>query len=149
MDIILRHAWALFLVATFMNALIYRLRSYPHIARDGSLAAGYRSLIWGYLLSGVLPWAIVGLGVVSGGLPSTASLFHPREGNPYVAAFYLSVLAILALATYWMFHGGAEAVVRHPGLMNIDMKNPGMLKLVWCLMVFGSVLGAVGLWTSG
>jgi len=41
-----------------------------------------------------------------------------RTSNPFVFAFYASVLVVWVLAAKWLyFRGGAEMLVGHPGLV--------------------------------
>ena len=102
-----------------------RARSRRHVAEDPSLAAGYRKLLCGVLIWGNVPWIIMGLGCLVGGVPSVFHYARPRDGNPFVWAFFASGLLILALGTYWLFAaGGAEMIIRHPGLVEHRTSEP-------------------------
>jgi hypothetical protein len=146
MPLFVRHFWIAFIAATIANAAIFWARSRRHVAADPSLAAGYRKLLWGLLLWGNVPWVIMGLGCLFGGVPSVFHYVRPRDGNPFVLAFFASGLLIMGLGTYWLFsRGGAEMIVRHPGLLNVDLQSPALLKFFWCLCLAGGVVGAISM----
>ena len=56
-------------------------------------------------------------------------------------AFYLTAVA-LSIATFnWMFfHGGAEALVKYPGLLNLPHR-PWEVKVYFLLSLAGEVVG--------
>jgi hypothetical protein len=116
MDAVLRQFWLLAIGGTFLNAAIWWWNGRGRRRRDPSLVAGYRRLTLGFALWGSVPWLVMGMGAVIGGLPSVA-YFDPANG-PWVLAWYASILAIYALLGHWIFlRGGAEEVARHPGLL--------------------------------
>jgi hypothetical protein len=133
-QLFLRHFWLIAIAATIVNALILWVRSRRHVHRDQALESGYRTLFWGLLIWGNLPWVIMGLGVLVGGVPTVLHYLRPRDGNPYVLAFYASGVLIGTLASYWLLaRGGAEMIARHPGILRVDIENPAWVKLLWCL----------------
>jgi hypothetical protein len=149
MPLLLRHLWLLCIAATIINALIFWVRSRHHGYNDPSLEGGYCQLFWGILTWGNIPWVIMGLGILVGGVPSTFHYFRPRDGNPFVLAFFASVFIIWALGTYWLFvRNGAEMITRHPGLFNGDIKSPAFIKLFWCLCLAGGIVGAVAMFVT-
>jgi hypothetical protein len=79
----------------------------------------------------------MGGGVVVGGAPSVFHYFNPR-GGPFVIAFWVTVV-VLWIGTYrWLFRGGAEELVAHPGLLNIQV-GPRVIKLLFLLALAGGV----------
>ena len=102
---------------------------------------GYRSLIRGWLLYGNLPWVVMGVGIVYGDVPSDFHYFDPRNG-PFVVAWYVTVVVLWVLTAYWVFlRGGAEALIRHPGLLNLPVQEPWAVKAAVVLMLLGGVAG--------
>lgn len=88
----------------------------------------------------------MGLGCLIGGVPSVDHFFRPRDGNPFVLAFFASVFLVWGLGTHWLFaRGGAEMVVRHPGLLNFDPRSPALLRFLWCLSLAGGIVAAVAM----
>jgi hypothetical protein len=86
--LVARHAWAMFIVITCLNAATWRWRARRHIAVNPALAPGYRRLIRSWLVFGNVPWVVMGLGIVFGG----------------VVAFWVA-------SVYWIFfRRGAEPV---------------------------------------
>jgi hypothetical protein len=140
----------MFIAVTIVNALIFRARSQRHIAKDPSLEEGYRKLFWGLLIWGNLPWVIMGLGCLVGGIPSVFHYFRPPDGNTFILAFFASIFLIWILGTYWLFvRGGAEMLIRHPELFNSDFQSPAMLKLFWCLCLAGGIVAVTSMLVPG
>jgi hypothetical protein len=109
----------MFIAITCINVLYLKFHSRERIRQRPELAAGYQRLIWGYLFWGNLPWIIMGLGLELGGLPSIFSYFRPRDGNPFVLAFFIVVFAVWILGFWWLFFArGAEFLVEHPRRIN-------------------------------
>ena len=137
-----RHAWLLFIATMVANALVLKFRSRAYIQQQPELAAGYRSLFYGILLWGNLPWVVMGIGIVFGGVHSVFSYFRPRDGNPFVLAWFGVVVALWLLGFYWIFaRRGAEFLIEHPGLLRGNPKSPATIRLFYCLMVAGGVAG--------
>jgi hypothetical protein len=125
---VFRHTWILFIAVTCANAAIWWNRGKKEIARQPELEAGYRSMIRGWLIYGNLPWVVMGTGIVLGDVPSVSHYFDPRNG-PFVVAFYVTVVGLWILTAYWVFFkGGAEALIRHPGLLNLPSQSPAAVK---------------------
>jgi len=108
------------------------------------LAAGYQRLFNGVLLWGNLPWVVMGVGIVVGGVHSVFAYFQPRDGNPFVLAWFGVVIALWLLGFYWLIaRRGAEFLVEHPGLLRGFPKSPAMIRFFYCLMVAGGTVGLV------
>jgi hypothetical protein len=136
-----QHAWVLFIVVTCANGAIWWSRGKKEMAEHPELEEGYRSLIRGWLLYGNLPWVVMGVGIVFGGVPSVFHYFDPRNG-PYVIAWYVTVVALWIVTAYWVFvRDGAEALIRHPGLLNLPTQEPWAVKALLVLMLAGGIAG--------
>lgn len=136
-----QHMWIVFILGTCANGAIWWIRGKKEIAAHPELEEGYRSLIRGWLLFGNLPWIVMGVGVVFGGVPDLFHYFDPRNG-PYVIAWYVSVVAVWILTAFWVFvRGGAEALIRHPGLLNWPTQDPQTVKVLFLLALAGGVAG--------
>ena len=139
--IIFKHAWLLFILATCVNGAVWWHRARPKIAENPALEQGYRRLIRSWIIYGNLPWLVMGAGILSGAVPSTFHYFNPRNG-PFVIAFYMTVVVLWILSFYWMFfRGGAEDLILHPGLMNLPVSSPSLIKAYFLLCLAGGVLG--------
>jgi hypothetical protein len=127
-QIFLRHAWVLFIFVTCLNGVIWRWRARKHISANPSLTQGYTSLIRGWLIFGNLPWLVMGLGIVFGGVPTIWHYFNPRNG-PVVLIWYVTIVALWIASINWMFfRGGAEMLITHPGLLNLPSDQPRVVK---------------------
>jgi hypothetical protein len=136
--------WAVCIAVSFINARMFQARARRHALDNPQLSEGYRAIIKGFVMWGNLPWVVMGIGCVFGGVPSVFDFFRPRDGNPFVLAFFASVILVWVLGTYWLvFRGGAEMLVKHPGLFNVDLKNPKVVKLYWFLCLAGGVAGMI------
>jgi hypothetical protein len=141
--------WAVSILITFVNARIFWSRSRKYIQVKPELEAGYRSLMKGVVLWTSIPWVIMGIGCVFGGVPSVFSYFRPRDGNPYVLAFYACVFVEWLLATNWIvFRGGAETLVEHPGFFNFETKNPRIVIFIWFACLAGGIFATVLMFTQ-
>jgi ABC-type branched-subunit amino acid transport system permease subunit len=136
--------WAICIVVTFGNAWIFQLRTRPHIQANPELEEGYRAIIKGFVVWNTVPWVVMGIGCVFGGIPSVFSYFRPRDGNPYVLAFFASVLFVLLVTTNWLlFRGGAEMLIKHPGIFNVSFRNKRWIILYWLFCLAGCIVGFV------
>jgi len=135
-----RYAWLIFLGGILLNVPILWRRSRPQIAAHPELEAGYRRLIRGLAFWGSLPWLVMGLGCLAGGVPFWQFL-RPAGGGPYVWRFWAVVYAEFVLLGYWaVWGGGAEALVRHPGVINIRTRSVRRMR---GLLVGIAVLGVI------
>jgi hypothetical protein len=136
--------WAVSIIVTLLNTAIFRSRASRQIQANPKLQEGYRTLIKGLVFWGNLPWVIMGVGCVFGGVPSVFHFFRPRDGNPFVLAFFASVFLEWILGTYWLvYRGGAQMLVTHPGLFNLDLKTPRMVVLFWFLSLAGGIFAVI------
>jgi hypothetical protein len=133
--------WAIAIFFSFLNTRIFRFRARPHIQAHPELEAGYRTLIKGYLTWGNLPWVVMGIGCTFGGIPSVFYFFRPQDRNPFVLAFWFSILLLWILGTNWLlFRGGAEMLVKHPGILNFHFKSPRTILFFWFFSIAGGVV---------
>lgn len=140
-QILFRHAWLLFILVTCLNGAIWRWRARKYISANPALGPGYRRLIRGLLLFGNLPWLVMGLGILVGGVPTVWHYFNPRNG-PAVLIWYITVVALWVASFYWLFfRHGAELLLAHPGLLNLPSDRPWVLKGYFLLCLAGGVAG--------
>ena len=143
-----RYFWLLALVATVLNASIWCWNGKQWRQRDPALTESYRKLTRGFVIWGSLPWLVMGLGCMLGGL-NAFDYFDPARGNPWVIAFFASVFVIWVLLAHWVFvRDGAEQVARHPGLLRHGFsgstETPAWaVKALVALALAGGVAGVV------
>jgi hypothetical protein len=149
MPVIEKIFWLVAIGVTCMNAYLLRSRARTEIARNPALAEGYEQLLKGYLIALNLPWLVMGLGIMVGGTSSVFEYFDPRPGNPYVIAFHVTIIVLWALTIFWIYlAGGAEFLVKYPGVMNLEIKSPLVLKLLIALMLLGGIAVEIAMWSG-
>lgn len=137
-----RQAWLIMIAVTVANAFILKFRSRAYIQQRPRLASGYGRLFRGVLLWGNLPWVVMGIGIHFGGVRGIFSFFRPRDGDPFVLAWFGVVVALWLLGFYWLFaRRGAEFLIEHPGLLRGNPTSPTMIRFSYCLMVAGGIAG--------
>jgi hypothetical protein len=137
MPLIMQHAWLLLLGGVLINVPLLWRRARPHIAAHPELEAGYRRLIRGSAFWMSLPWLVMGVGCVIGGVPSFLDYLFPLTGGPFVWAFWAVLYTEFLLLGYWaVWRGGAEALVRHPGFTNVRPHSVRRMK--WYMASFAA-----------
>ena len=150
MNALLNHVWVVFLASNLVGAYVWRRRGRRHVARRPELAEGYKALTRGLALWGSIPWVVMGLGLTVGGVSSVRAYLHPGEADPWVLAFYLSVMVMWVLGLWWLFRrDGATKLVDHPGLLNFLPTKPGRVKLIAVAAVLVGLAAVVWLFVGG
>ena len=147
--------WVVAIVFTCVNVLIYKYRSRKHIQQNPKLTEGYKKLFRGFLFWMNIPWVVMGIGCTIGNVPSIWHYFRPKDGNPYVLAWFGSVIILWILGTNWLFlKNGAEIIAKHPGALRMysgfkrtEITNPNLIKIFWLLCLAGGIFGLVLMWT--
>ena len=103
-----RYFWAIALGTTAVNTCAAAWKAQKHIASDPSLGEGYRRMLKHYAFWMSLPWIVMGVGIVIGGIPSVFHFFRPRDGNPYVLTFHVTVICLWILSVVWIYFRGGQ-----------------------------------------
>jgi len=143
-----KYFWIFGIFVTSMPVFAARKAAKDYARENPDLAPGYRKLFCGYLILLSLPWIVMGVGCTVGGVPSVWHFFNPKDGNPYVLAWFASNFIMLAVISYWIFFmGGAQMLIRHHNVLSIDTSNPAVIKLVWTgFLVLGITILLI-MWT--
>ena len=81
-------------------------------ATDPAQAARAQRLLRRFALAMALPWLVMGVGVLVGGVPGVWSYFRPQDGNPFVIAWIASVFLLSVALAVWVFaFDGASTMV--------------------------------------
>jgi hypothetical protein len=147
-NFIFDNGWVLFILITVFNSFYLKARSQKIIAEKPDLQEGYDQLFKGYLTYLNIPWVVMGIGVLFGGVPGVFGFFNPRDGNIFVLAFHATVVILWILSIWWIyFKGGAEFLVKYPGVFNQDIKSPILLKVLFAVMLIGGIFGMAFMWS--
>ena len=140
MELLLRHFWIALVVVTVLNGRAWWGRAQSRIQSQPDLEPGYRRLYRGYLFWTNVPWLAMGLGILSGQVPSIFEFLRPSEGNAFVLAWWGLMAGVLCLGTYWIFFGGgAETLERHPGVYMVPQWPASKLRVFWLALVAWNV----------
>ncbi len=143
----LRYVWLFMLLGVGLSTIYLWFRARNRIGKNPDLREGYNQLFKGFFISMSLPWLVMGMGIVLGGVPSFEEFSQPREGNLFVLAFWLIVLLLLVLGLWWVyFRGGAEFLAKHPGALGVQITSPILVKVYMGAMFAVGVVVLVVLW---
>lgn len=144
---IINNAWIFFILATIINAFILKIRSRKLIADHPDLEAGLNQLIKGFLIYLNLPWIVMGIGMVCGEVPGIFKYLNPREGNPFVIAFHITMLILWILFVWWLyFNSGAEFLVKYPRVFNLDLQSSTNIKVLLAFPLIGGIIAMALMW---
>lgn len=138
-DLVSRHFGLLICLVLAANAAVWWSRG---VRRHPERRESYKKLTVGFFCWGSLPFLVLQVGVLLGLSAGTGDLLEGGEPTLIVGLFYGACVLLWVLGTYWMFFlGGADAMARHPGLANIDVRSPTAWKALWALAVLGGIAG--------
>jgi hypothetical protein len=141
--------WAFLILATVFNAFFLKARSQKIITKQPDLQEGYDQLFKAYLVYLNIPWVVMGIGIVFGGVPSFFSFFGLNEGNPFVLAFHVSIIVLWILSIWWLyFKGGAEFLAKYPGAFGPAIRSPTIIKIFSGLILAGGLMVMIIMWSS-
>ncbi|RLC13765.1 MAG: hypothetical protein DRI57_15660 [Deltaproteobacteria bacterium] len=148
-ELLSKHFWIMGIIVTFANAITMKIRAKKNIERDPSLKPGYDAIFKGMITWGNMPWILMGAGILTGNVPNIWHFLRPKDGNPFVIVFFISIVTIWLLVTYWLFvKNGAEMLVKHPGIFRSDFSSPNMVKFFWVLILAGGIVGVIMTFTT-
>ena len=137
----LNYIWIAAILSTIFSAFILKVRSRKSVEENPDLQEGYNQIFLGYLILAI-PWAVVGIGTVFGGVKDLFSFLKPRDGNPFVIAFHITLFVVWLLNIWWLFFkGGAEILAKYPGAFGQNIQSPTLIKILYgAALAFGAVV---------
>jgi hypothetical protein len=109
-----RYFWILSLVVTAFNYLSSERVAAASGSGDPRASDEARVLRRQLALVSALPWIVMGLGMVAGGVPDVWHYFRPQDQNPYVLMWYCSIFFVSTLFAAWVFfRDGAVKTVKY------------------------------------
>ena len=155
MGLIEKHFWVICIVFTFLNVVVLKNRTSKYVSQTPQLKEGYNSFFKAMIIYANIPWLIVGIGTLSGQTSSVFDYFHPRQLNPIVLLFHLSIIVLWVLIVRWIyFKNGAEFIEKHPGLVrfngftgsrNVTSRE---VRTFAPLALAGGILGMIMMWVT-
>ena len=129
-SLVIKTLWLIFILVNCANAVIFRIRARRIVAEKPDLKPGYDRIFRGLMLWGNLPYIVMGFGTIYGGVSNIFEFINYKSTNIYVKLWISTIAIELAIGFYWIyFKSGAEMLVDHPGLFNIDFQSPRDVKL--------------------
>ncbi len=148
-----RYAWLAFLL--FTAAVLWPSRKlHDRLTDEPTFADADREIRRKVFLWMSVPWLVMGLGQLVGGVPSVWHFLDPRHGGPWMLAFFLSLFALWIASAYWIFfRDGATAIADHQlmvahGLRGPIELTPNKVKLFFALSLAGGVVAVVLMFTG-
>lgn len=147
MNLFVEHVWVVFAIATLVIVRSDWKSVQPRIREHPELEPGYRKLFLGYLAVGLAPWIGMGIGILSGRVSWMFSYLFPRQGNPFVLAWWGVFAAIGGVLTVWIvFGGGAEMIERHPGIRSFPIGPASRIRKQWLVLVAVQIAMGLVVW---
>lgn len=136
LEILISYFWLIAIIINGVNAVIAWIRSQQYVQKKPALRSGYVKLILSIFLCLNIPWIVMGLGLTSGSVSNFANYFYPRYGNPFILAYWASILGLIFVYNTWIwFAGGAEILIKYPGILKFNPSNPKTIKLTSLLLL--------------
>ncbi|MCK4994332.1 MAG: hypothetical protein KAS13_04705 [Candidatus Omnitrophica bacterium] len=135
--LIAQNFWVIAILFTSINFLIFKDKAKGYIKQNPELSNDYEKLFQHYFFWFNIPWIIMGIGIVTGGVSNIAHYFRPQDGNPFVLLWYISIFSLWVVGTYWLvFKGGAEMIIKCPGALKGNLRSPLLIKVLWLICIF-------------
>lgn len=116
-EIIFSYFWIPPIVGIFIQCFTMHRKSREYIIDNPNLSIGYRNYITNYAIYSLIPWGIIGVGILTKSIESITDLFQLQSANPYVYAFFGVFIFTAIIKSFWIFFlNGANFFEKHPGL---------------------------------
>ena len=146
-ELIFKHLWLFLIIVTLMNTAIVSILARKSLKSRPELAESHRKCIRFFAIYHNIPWIVMGIGVMSGGAPTSFHFFRPRDGNPYVLAFHGAFITVWLLSVIWIYSmNGAEVIAKHSELLQKPL-TPLQVKLRLAPFKVAGVWAMIMSWT--
>ena len=141
-SLIFEYFWLLTIVFAIISIPIFKARVNQYIQQDPSLEGGYNKLILGYVLFIIIPWLVMGVGILFGKLDTFFDVIYGlRTWEPFSVLFFGTIIALMILACIWVwFWGGAEFLVKHHGILNRAEESTTLIKIRFAVIMAASIM---------
>lgn len=147
MPAIFNHFWIILIIMSFVNAIIWKVKTKKYIEEKPERKKGYDQIIKVWLIFSNIPWLIIGIGMLTGITRNIFEFFKPNFSNPIITMFFITLTGFWITGTIWIyFKGGAQMLVDHPGIFTKTEKGNEKfellkVKLLWALGTIGWIVG--------
>ncbi|HEX4912159.1 MAG TPA: hypothetical protein VFV64_15475 [Permianibacter sp.] len=113
-QIVGQYFWIFCLFFCFVSYVLARRRLLKHSSLNGlNVEHGLQIIKW-FWLANMLPWMVMGLGLLSGSGLSVWDYFRPQDGNPLVVGWFASLFLLTVVFAIWvLFMGGAKDIYQY------------------------------------
>ena len=134
--------WAICILTLIVNGTFAWLRAYKVYKDRPEELSRYVTVIRGYIAWPSIPWLIMAIGIMTGGVPSFYHFARVRDGNPFVISFYICAFLLWVIGTRWVFaRGGADLLAKYPVAIRV-VTSARAVKVLW-IFCFSAFLVAV------
>jgi heme A synthase len=146
--------WSLFILVTCINGLIRAWVARRQLQTRPELAPGYGPMLRLYFLWFNIPWLVMGAGCTVGRVPGIFSYLRPRDLDPWVLAFYATLVLQNALGCCLVWWGGWDQFfIRYRDLWGPYQHQlpatAGQVRLLAVLILVGTVVTVAALYFFG
>jgi hypothetical protein len=146
--------WILFILVTCVNGFIRAWVARRELRARPELAPGYGPMLRLYFLWFNIPWLVMGAGCTVGRVPGIWNYLRPQEGNPWVLAFYATLILQNALGCCLVLWAGWDQFfIRYRDLWGPYRHQlpatAGQVRLLAVLIFLGTVVTVAGLYFFG
>jgi hypothetical protein len=115
--LISQYFWLVCLAISLINYIGARRRIGTQNGGPLNVDDAIRYVRW-FALAGALPWALMGIGQLSGATPTIWYYFRPQDLNPFVLAWFACIFAVTIAYAVWVLFMDGASKVRQFGLMS-------------------------------
>jgi len=145
MTLVAQHFWVIGLLITCAAWAWGHQRARRHVHGDHVLLRSYPQLARRRLIFSALPWLVMGVGAL-GGVPTVFEYLRPYNGNPYVLAWFATLVGIWIAGSHWLIaRNGAVVVAAQPGLLRIQPTEPEKVAATHMLWLIGGITVVIAL----
>jgi hypothetical protein len=110
--IIGRYFWLLCLGVSAYNYIVGMSSLASRDPTDPRASVDAIALRRWFAIYSALPWAVMGWGIIVGGVPNIWYYFRPQDRNPFVLVWFAAIFLVAIYFAFWVFlRDGAQKVV--------------------------------------
>lgn len=140
--------WAICILTLIVNGAFAWLRACKVYKDRPEERSRYMTVIKGYIAWPSIPWLAMGIGIMTGGVPSFYHFARVRDANPFVISFYICAFLLWVIGTHWVFaRGGAELLAKYPVAITF-VTTSRVVKIMWIFCFLAFLIGVLLLFVN-